>query len=149
MRAILSIALVLPAVAQTPVGSRAFRLEDLKTPPGFDVAIYARVPAAVRLMTFGPNNALYVAAGQSIFAIPQLNNVVRAALGLSGAHSVTFRDGDLYVAADDGVYRLPNAITNDFVITSQPQKILDLPTGGQHTTRTLVWGSDGRMYVSA
>ena len=149
MRAIWSIALVLPALAQAPVGSRPFRLEELKTPPGFDVTLYARVPAAARLMTFGPNNVLYVAAGQSIFAIPQAGTVVRAASGFSGAHSVAFRDSDLYVAASDGVYRLPNAVTSDFVIAGRAEKVLDLPTGGQHTTRTLVWGADGRMYTSA
>jgi glucose/arabinose dehydrogenase len=149
MRAFWSIAFVLPALAQPPVGSRPFRLEELKTPPGFDVALYARVPAAARLLTFGPNNALYVAAGESVYAIPQASTVIRAASGFSGAHSVVFRDGDLYVAAGNGVYRLANAVTSDLVITSPAQKILDLPTGGQHSTRTLVFGADGRMYVSA
>ena len=149
MRAILGIALVLPALAQAPVTSRPFRLSELKTPPGFTVSIYAHVPGSPRLMTFGPNGALYVAAGDSVYAVPAANQVIRAAAGFAGAHSVTFRGNNLYVAASNGVYRLADAVTSDFVIRTQPEKIIDLPVGGQHGTRTMAFGPDGRIYVSA
>jgi glucose/arabinose dehydrogenase len=149
VRVILGMALLLPAVAQPPVNSRPFRLEELKTPPGFEASIYAHVPSAPRLMTFGPNGALYVAAGPSVFAAPAPGSVIRAASGFSGAHSVVFRGADLYVAAADGVYRLKDALTADLEIRSQPEKIVDLPVGAGHSTRTMVFGPDGRMYVSA
>ncbi|MFK7780329.1 MAG: PQQ-dependent sugar dehydrogenase [Candidatus Gracilibacteria bacterium] len=29
-----------------------------------------------------------------------------------------------------------------------PEKIVDLPKGGRHFTRSLVWGSDGKLYIS-
>lgn len=74
---------------------------------------------------------------------------MRAVSGLSGAHSVAFLKNDLYVAANDGIYRFRNAVTDDLTIGSQPEKIVALPTGGQHTSRTMAFGPDGRMYVTA
>src|ERR1700724_461835 len=111
-------------MAQPPVNQRAFRLDELRTPPGFEVSVYAQLPAAPRLMTFGPNGVLYVAARDAgvVFAIPAQNQVVRALAGLPGPHSLVFQDNTLYIAADDGIY---NAITDNLTIQSQPIKIAD------------------------
>lgn len=149
MRFLVGLVLGLQLLAQPPVNSRPFRLDELRTPPGFEVSVYARTNAGVRLMTFGPNNVLYAAGSDSVFAIPASGSVIRAITGLAGAHSVAFKDNDLYVAANDGVYRFRDAVTADLVVRSQPERIVALPTGGQHTSRTMAFGPDGRMYVTA
>jgi len=129
-------------LAQPPVGSRPFRLEELKTPPGFEVSVYARVAGGPRLMTVGPNGALYVAAGGTVWAVPAAGQVVSVVSGLNGAHSVQFQGNDLCVAVADGVLRFRDAVT-------PAERVLDLPVGGQHSTRTAYFGPDGSLYESA
>jgi glucose/arabinose dehydrogenase len=48
----------------------------------------------------------------------------------------------LFYATETGVYRLPT------YSDGAPEKIADLPAGGRHHTRSLVFGRDGRLYVS-
>ncbi len=140
---------VVPLFAQPAVNSRPFRIEELRTPPGFEVSVYARTNAGIRLMTFGPNGVLYAAGSDAVFAIGADGKVTRAVTGLTGAHSVVFRDNDLFVGAGDGVYRFRDAVTADLIVKSPAEKLLSLPTGSGHVTRTMAFGPDGRMYVTA
>ncbi len=149
LRSLIGVLLTLPVFAQPAVTSRPFRLDELKTPPGFEVSVYARTNAGIRLMTFGPNGVLYAAGSDAVFAVPSQDKVLRVITGLPGAHSVAFRDNDLYVGAADGVYRFRGAITSDLVIPTQPEKVLSLPTGAGHGSRTMAFGPDGRIYVTA
>ncbi len=149
MKILLGLVLIFPLLAQPPVNSRPFRLDELKTQPGFEVTVYARTNAGIRLMAFGANGVLYAAGSDAVFAVRDSGSVVRAVTGLEGAHSVVFQGTDMYVAAGDGVYRFRGALTDDLVVRSQREKVLSLPTGGQHTSRTMAFGPDGRMYVTA
>src|SRR5437016_2936839 len=118
VRVILStISFALLAAAQPAVTSRPFRLDELKTPPGFSVSVYARVNGEPRLMTFGPNGVLYVAArgNGTVYAIRDHDQVVPVLRGLNGPHSLEFHDGDLYVATDNAILRFRGAITSDLV----------------------------------
>src|ERR1700730_10387530 len=142
---------VLVAVAQPPVTSRPFRIDELKTPLGFSVSVYARVSGSPRMMTFGPNGVLYVAARNNgiVYAIPDHDQAVPVLRGLNGPHSLEFHDGDLYVATDNAVLRFRAAVNRALVISSGPEQLASLPSGAGHTTRTLTIGPDGTVYVSA
>ena len=122
--------------------SREFRIEELHTPPGFEVSVYTNVPGGPRLMAFGPDGVLYVAARGSgaIVAVRGPNQVSTVLSGLNGPHSIAFHDGDMYVAVNDAVLRVRNGT---------PQRIVSLPSGGGHSTRTAAFGPDGRLYVTA
>src|SRR4051794_20561941 len=104
--------------AQPPVNRREFRLEELRTPPGFAVTVFANLSVAPRLMAFGPNGVLYVAARDAgmVLAVPSPNRSVTVLRGLNGPHSVAFRGNDLYVAVNDGVMRYRDAITADLTV---------------------------------
>lgn len=41
-----------------------------------------------------------------------------------------------------------NILRADLSTKGQPQKVIDLPAGGRHTTRNLLFGPDGRLYAS-
>jgi glucose/arabinose dehydrogenase len=142
---------VLVAAAQPPVTSRQFRIDELKTPPGFSVSVYARVSGGPRMMTFGPNGVLYVAARNNgiVYAIPDHDQAIPVLRGLNGPHSLEFHDGDLYVATDNAVLRFRAAVTPALVISSGAEQLASLPSGTGHTTRTLTIGPDGTIYVSA
>lgn len=68
--------------------------------------------------------------------------------GLDNPHGFVLKDGWLYVSEVTQIRRFPfDAISRQ--ITGDPQMILTgLPAGGNHRTRTLDFGPDGRLYVS-
>ena len=149
MRRLAFVAAAFLAAAQAQPPARPFRLEELQTPPGFVVGVFAHLNAAPRLLAFGPNGVLYAAAGEFVLAIPRENQPVRVLSGLNGAHSVAFHDGDLYVAVNDGVLRFRSAVTDDLVIRSPAARVVTLPSGGGHSSRTAFFGPDGRIYATA
>ena len=127
---------------------------SLRLPPGFQAQIYASRLASPRLIAFGPDGTLYVAerGSGSIIALPDPNHTGRAqrrvvvAAGLDQPTSLDFYRGALYVGEAGRATRFdigPNSRgSNKRVI------VPDLPVGGQHSTRTVLVGPDGRLYIS-
>lgn len=152
MRFLIPLTLFAPAAWPQAANSRPFRIEELRTPPGFEVSVYATVPGGPRHMAFGPNGALYVAARNNggVVAVPSQGRVVTAVRGLSGPHSLVFRDSVLFVSVNDRVIRLPDAVTESLVISSTPQRVLTVPAAGPggHATRTVAFGPEGKIYVA-
>jgi glucose/arabinose dehydrogenase len=146
----LLVAVSVPNAFSQAAGPRVFRLEELKTPPGYEVSVYATVGGGPRHMAFGPNGVLYVAArnGGTIVAIPEQGRTVVALRGLNGPHSLVFHENELWVSVNDGVLRFAEATPADYVIRSQARRVVTLPSGGQHSTRTLGFDSEGKLYVS-
>jgi len=143
--------IAISAWAQPPVNPRPFHLEELHTPPGFDVTVYASLSGGPRLMTFGPGGVLYVALRDAgvIAAVPAPNQSVTVLRQLNHPHSVAFRGNDLYVAVDNAVLRFRDAVTADLVVRSAPERLVSLPAGGQHTSRTAAIGPDDQLYITA
>ncbi|UWX65640.1 sorbosone dehydrogenase family protein [Deinococcus rubellus] len=69
------------------------------------------------------------------------------AQGLNQPHGLAFHGGYLYVANTDGVVRFAYK-SGDQKASGQPEKLLDLPSGAGHSTRTVVFGPDDKMYVA-
>jgi glucose/arabinose dehydrogenase len=127
----------------------------LRVPAGFQVRGFAEGLDRPRLMTIGPDGTLYVAergAGR-ITRLPDRDHDGLADAretvvgGLVGPHSAEWIEGCLYVAEDDKVSRHCDA-DGDGVL-EQRTRIVALPAGGGHTTRTLHQGQDGKLYVAA
>jgi glucose/arabinose dehydrogenase len=143
----------LNASAQAQGNSLAARL---KAPDGFQVSVYADGLKNPRLMAVAPNGDLFVSdqgAGR-VYVLPDRNKDGVAdsrqvfAEGLSQPHGLAFHGGFLYVANTNAVVRFPYK-AGDLKATASPAKLVDLPSGGGHSTRTIVFGPDDRMYVSA
>lgn len=131
-----------PAVAQ------------LRLPAGFHAALFASGLHTPRFATFGPDGTLYVAeegSGQVVALLDpghtgHATRAVVVAGGLKGPTSLAWFQGALYVGAFDRVVRL--TMGPDHVATRQDVVIPNLPTGGNHVTRTVLFGTDGQLYVS-
>ncbi|MEZ4861250.1 MAG: PQQ-dependent sugar dehydrogenase [Caldilineaceae bacterium] len=128
----------------------------LQAPAGFVVRIFASDLSGPRLMTVGPDGILYVAerGANRVIRLPDANHdgladeVQVVATGLMGAHSVEWFDGWLYVAANSRVVRLRDE-NNDGEFET-PEVVTDnIPSGGVHSTRTLHFSPDGKLYVAA
>jgi glucose/arabinose dehydrogenase len=129
----------------------------LSVPPGVAIRIFAdNLDGGPRFMAFGPDNALYVSltgAGE-IIRLPDANldglaDTVQVAAGyLNQPHGLAWKDGWLYVAENDRVERLRSSKGDGNL--DQIELVTDnIPGGSGHFTRTIHFGPDGKMYVSA
>lgn len=133
----------------------------LRVPAGFAVRIYASGLNSPRLISSGPDGALYVAergAGR-IVRLADANNdgladaIQAVATGLSSPHSVEWYQGKLYVAetADTGrvIALSDNNSDGDFLDSGEKQTITtNIPGNGGHSSRTAHIGPDAKLYVS-
>lgn len=128
----------------------------LNVPPGFAIRIFASgLPARPRLMEIGPDGSLYVAlldAGK-IVRLPDRNQdgladgVETVISGLSGPHNLEWFESFLYVAQNDKIQRFTDT-NGDGLYERDVSFQIDLPGPLGHSTRTLHFGPDGKLYVS-
>lgn len=138
----------------------------LSIPAGYKIALFT--PQAVgplRFMAFSPDGILFVSMPSSkglyadnrpddgkIFAMPDKNNdgvadeVKTVISGLHIPHGIAFYNGYLYIAEEGKVSRYP--YLNDGKIGTREVIVSNLPTGGEHVSRTIGFNSSGKMYVS-
>jgi glucose/arabinose dehydrogenase len=128
---------------------------ELSLPPGFEANVFAQGLNNPRFIAFGPDGALYVAdrGNGRIVALPDqdgdgvADGEVVLADGLDQPHSLVYHLGSWYVGVPSGVVRL--ADTDGDGAADQRETIVDdLPTSGNHRTRTVEFLPDGRMVVS-
>ena len=125
----------------------------LTVPTGMVATVFATVPGA-RALLLGPDGAVYVsqpAAGQITRLVDTNSDGVAesqtvAVRGLRMPHGMAFHKGNFYVANTDGVVRVPLDAAGQ--ATGAPVYLNHYGTGGQHFTRTIIFGADDKMYVS-
>jgi glucose/arabinose dehydrogenase len=131
-----------------------FDLTQLKAPDGFHISVFADEIDGARMMIFTPGGVLLVSeSGEGkVVALPdpqktgKATQTVTVLKGLNEPHGLAFYEGKLYVAENDKVRRYDWDEAN--LKASNPAKLADLPTGGGHSTRTILFHG-GKMYVSA
>jgi glucose/arabinose dehydrogenase len=124
-------------------------LPPFKLPPGFQASVYASGLSKPRLMAVAKNGdvALSDMAAGRIYMLQGAGRRSLYASGLNIPHGLAFHGGFLYVATTDAVLRYPYK-SGDTQASGPPQKVVALAGGGEHVTRTLVFGPDNRMYVA-
>lgn len=126
----------------------------LKLPAGFSISIFAKDLPGARVMTFDHFGNMWVSRtsegvisfleiDQNAGQVKHQGDVIR---NLKKPHGLAF-DPDpqnitLYFAEENKISRVATYSEDS------PYKIIDLPSGGNHFTRTLGFGPDGRLYVS-
>jgi glucose/arabinose dehydrogenase len=141
----------IPPPIDLPPDEASARLRVLE---GFMVRQFAAGLDTPRLMTTGPDGALYVAergAGRVVRLSDRDGDGRSDAIepvvsSLTAPHNLEWIAGCLYVAENDEVSRHCDADGDGSLERST--RIVDLPSGGGHTTRTLHAGPDEKLYVS-
>jgi glucose/arabinose dehydrogenase len=130
---------------------------SIALPPGFGITIYFQDLQGPRMMAIGPDGHLYVAerSANRVIRLPDRDGNGLAdgkevvADGLDYPSSIAFYDdGSLYVSETTRVLRL-SAPDAQGLYQQCAVIIPDLPAGGNHTTRTLLFSPDWRtLFVS-
>jgi glucose/arabinose dehydrogenase len=128
----------------------------VKLPAGFRISTYAEDLPGVRFMAVGPDGGLHATLMQQGRVVRLIdsdndgvaNATVTIAEGLNHPHGLAFWEGRLYLAEETGVSELVD--TNGDLIIDRRTPIIDLPPGPRafHFTRTIEFGTDGRLYIS-
>jgi len=124
--------------------------QALSVPPGFKVTVFAADVPGVRYLTLGPGGVVYASrpSAGTIVRLPDANgdgvadSVVVVATGLNRPFGIAFRGDTMFVAENNEVVHFN---------PGSAAKVVDVPNipgGGGHWTRTVVFGNDGKMYVS-
>src|ERR1700691_6012958 len=130
-----------------------FDPSKLRLPDGFHISVFADNIDSARMLTFTPGGVLLVSeSGEGkVVALPDPRHTGKAARivnvlsGLNEPHGIAIYQGKLYVAENDKVRRYDWDEAN--LRATNPTKLADLPTGGGHSTRSIVF-HDGKMYIS-
>ena len=130
------------------------KLKEVKLPPGFKIELWASVPDA-RQMALGDKGTLFVGSlfggtGQVHAVVDQggKRTVKTVIKGLRMPSGIAFRDGALYVADIDKIYKYDNAEAN---LDNLPQPTIvydDMPPYVPHGWKYLTFDKDGWLYVA-
>lgn len=120
----------------------------LKLPKGFTISIFAKnLPGARAMVIDGLNNMWVSQTGQGKVSQVEAGSgrVNEIFKNLDRQHGLAVDPGEgltLYIAEETKISKVR------LYTEGTLQKIIDLPKGGRHFTRTLAFGPDGRLYVS-
>jgi glucose/arabinose dehydrogenase len=125
-------------------------------PDGFHVNIFAQGFSVPRFLAVAPSGDIFVSdtgAGQVIvLRDPQHTGGAQQrevfAQGLNRPFGIAFHDDYVYVANTNAVVRFHyDQLTSKR--TGEAEKVLDVPPGGGHWTRTIAFSADGsKLYIS-
>ncbi len=151
-----------PLVAH-PLGglNGATALGSIALPSGFDIAQVAGGLQSPRFMAFDDAGNLLVAdAGAgNVYRYPAAGGAIAATdqppaplvSGLEGPSNVALHDGYLYIGETRTISRYAYAASGEpggpGAVGAREAVVPNLPRGG-HSTRTVVFAPDGRLYVS-
>lgn len=126
----------------------------LTLPQGVSLSTFATKLNSPRVLAWDPTGTLLasIPAQSSVVALPDRNNdgaadeTIRVVEGLNLPHGLAFKDGKLYIAETNQVARYDYNTTTKKA--TNKKKLFDLPGGGNHFSRTIGFGPDGKLYVS-
>ena len=127
-------------------------LQKIKLPPGFQIELWAHGISNPRSLTLGDKVAVFVGtrdAGNVYAVLDQggTRKVITIAKGLHRPNGVAFKDGSLYVAEVNRIFRFDN-IENRLENPPAPVVVRDdYPKDLLHGWKFIRFGPDGMLYV--
>lgn len=123
----------------------------LKLPAGFSISTFVKNVPDARVIAFDSLGNLWVSEpANGVISLIEINNgqvTKQTAVfkGLRNPHGLAFDPASpstLYFAEENKISRVQTYSEDT------PHKVIDLPDGGEHITRTIGFGPDGRLYVA-
>lgn len=137
-------------VAPTPE-----RLSQIRAPDGFKVQPFATGLKNTRVIATAPDGTVYVSRREQgdVLMLRDTNGDGRAdgaprvVANRPGAHGLAIHDNKFYLITVNEIF--VSDIKADGTLAGLKLIIGDLPDGGQHGNRTIAFGPDGMLYISA
>ncbi|MEA2094827.1 MAG: PQQ-dependent sugar dehydrogenase [Pseudomonadota bacterium] len=125
-------------------------VHEVRVPAGFKLELLTTELDGPRLMTFLDNGDLLIGSKSGkVYRLAPPYSRPEVLLTLDNyPHSVAWRNGELFIAQTDGLYRAPYQPGQRRIDRDAVTRLLDLPAGGGHSSRTVRVGPDGRLYVA-
>jgi glucose/arabinose dehydrogenase len=129
-------------------------LKKIKLPAGFKISLYASNVPTARQLALGDKGTVFAGSWfgtGSIFAIVdkggkrEVKTIIK---GLTFPTGVAFRDGALYVADINKIYKYENAEANLDKLPEPKVVYDDMPPYIAHGWKYLAFDKDGRLYVA-
>ena len=136
-----------------PLPAEKIPLDKIKVPPGFKVELWASGISNARSMTLGSKGTLFVSSRVvgDVYAVVDKGGrreVKTIAKGLDMPNGVAFRDGTLYVAAQNRIIKY-EGIEDQLDNPGEPRVVIaSLPKHQPHGWKFLAFGPDGKLYFN-
>ncbi len=145
--------LLLTACSRSAPQAASAANNPLSVPPGFRLSVFAETGSTPRLLAFSPGGVLLATATADgkVLALPdakrsgRAERIITVLSDLNAPHGIAFHEGKLYIAETGRVARYDWEEAS--LRASNPKQLLELPRGGSHFTRTIVF-HNGKLYVS-
>ncbi|HUS15946.1 MAG TPA: PQQ-dependent sugar dehydrogenase, partial [Chloroflexia bacterium] len=136
---------------------------QVQVPPGFTSNVFGEGVQDARFLTYSPQGDLYVGqligSNSAVSILPDRNHdnaadrIVRVATDLNSPNNVTFRPagfGTVFAAGAFDRVRVYTDTRGDLTFAESRTIVSGLSnvTTGRHKTKTVVYGPDGRLYLS-
>jgi len=149
------VAIATAIVKPDKVEATPARIATIKAPAGFSVSAFATGLKNIRIIAVAPDGTVYASRRDQgdVLMLKDADGDGRAdgppvtVANRAGAHGLAIRDGKLYLATVKEVFVAD--IRSDGTLGALQLLIGDLPDAGQHPNRTLAFGPDGMLYISA
>ena len=137
------------------IDATAQRIAQIKAPAGFKVSVFARDLKNIRVIAVAPDGRVYVSRRDTgdVLMLEDRDGNGEAdgapvkVLNRAGAHGLAIHDGKLYVITVKEIFVA--LLRGDGRVGALQLLVGDLPDGGQHGNRTIAFGPDGMLYISA
>ncbi len=136
-------------------GQKRLPLEKITLPPGFKIELYAAGVPNARSLCLGPKGILFVSSRSkgNVYAVVDRDHDFKAdkvyilASNLYMPNGVAFRNGSLYVAEVNRVWRMEGIVSR---LDNPPKPIIvndSFPSDRHHGWKFIRFGPDGKLYV--
>jgi glucose/arabinose dehydrogenase len=141
-----------PAIVNNPAAQQV--VQSVTVPPGFEITIWASNVPGARSLEWTPNGTLFVGTRDAgnVYALRDDNSdgvadgVITIASGMWGPNGVAFRNGSLWLAEINRLWRYDDIEAN-LANPPAPVHVTDFPAEGHHGWKFIRFGPDGRLYV--
>jgi len=123
---------------------------EARIPAGYQLELLTTKLDSPRMMTFLDNGDLLIGSKSgSLYRLPAPYTNPTTLIELDDyPHSVVVRNKLIYIAQTDGLYVAPYQSGQKQLSKSDIKRLLPLPGGGGHNSRTVHLGPDNRIYLS-
>jgi len=123
---------------------------DITLPEGYRLDLLTDQLDGPRLFSFDQKGILFIGSKSGVIyrLEPPYQSATVFSIFDGYPHSVAFKNNTIYVATTDAIYKAAYHSHIKSIKENNFERVVELPGGGGHNSRTISKGPDNKMYVS-